>query len=149
VVAPPSPEYARKLGDTLYQMAGLEWLAIEVIRRLDPSASIDMLASLTARGIAEQLTSKVSLADGLNDAQRVELAAIAEDYANLPSPRNDTVHARPATTPDGQQQLYRWAPTKSEFVGFIDEAFLDQLLGDIDEVGRRLDAARSWLPTIE
>jgi len=146
MVASPSPEYARKLGETLYQMAGLEWLAIEVIRRLDPSAPIDMLAGLTAHGIAAQLASKVSRATGLDPFQRDELAAIAEDYADLPPVRNDTAHARPATAPDGQQQLYRWAPTKSAFIGFIDDEFLDHLLGSIGEVSRRLDATRAWLP---
>ena len=149
MVAMPSPEYARKLGETLYQMAGLEWLAIEVIRRLDPSTCIDRLAGLTAHGIATELTSKVSHAQGLDIAQRNEPVAIAEDYAGLPPLRNDTAHARPATTPDGRQQLYRWAPTKSAFVGFIDDAFLDQLSADIGDVHRKLDATRSWLPYLQ
>jgi len=146
MVASPSPEYAQKLGEAQYQMAGLEWLAIEVIRRLDPATPIDMLAGLTAHGIAEQLRSKVSSDSLLDPAKRAELARLADDYAELPPVRNDTAHARPATAPDGQQQLYRWAPSKSAFIGFIDDEFLDKLLASIDDVSRRLDATRAWLP---
>jgi hypothetical protein len=146
MVAPPSPEYTQKLGVVQYQMAGVEWLAIEVIRRLDPATPIDMLAGLTAHGIADQLRSKVANTAALDITQRDELSAIADDYGNLPPVRNDTAHARPATAPDGQQQLYRWAPTKSTFVGFINDEFLDQLLADIADVSRRLDATRGWLP---
>lgn len=146
MVASPDPEYAQMLGETLYQMAGLEWLAIEVIMRLDPSTPIDMLAGMTTHGIADQLKSKASQATNLEPSRRDELSAIADEFADLPPVRNDTAHARPATAPDGRQLLYRWAPTKSSFVGFIDAEFLDGLLASIRDLSGRLDAAREWLP---
>lgn len=146
MVASPGPEYAQMLGETLYQMAGLEWMVIEVIQRLDPATSIEMLAGLTTSGIADQLKSKVDKATVLEPARHDELRAIADDYADLPIVRNDIVHARPATAPDGRQMLYRWAPNKSAFIGFVADELLDRLLVDLRDVSRRLDAARTWLP---
>ncbi|MDX6677099.1 MAG: hypothetical protein QOE31_1151 [Solirubrobacteraceae bacterium] len=46
-------------------------------------------------------------ADG---ALRAALESVADDWLEIIGPRNDVVHARPATAEDGAQRLFRWAP---------------------------------------
>ena len=93
------------LGRAVYQLNGLEWLVIEVARRLDPTTKIDVLAGMTSMRIAEQLSSKVRHATGLMDDQISELQHLAAEYAQLPDIRNNVAHARPATTPNGRQRV--------------------------------------------
>ncbi len=148
VPALPDDEYLAAVGRTVYLLNGLEWLVIEVVRRLDPSTSIELLAGMTSYGIAEQLAAKVRGVSGLRPEQATELQRLAGAYAALPPVRNDATHARPATMPDGRQRLYRWAPTKTRFTGWIDEPALTDLCQRAAQLEGGFDAARSWLPPL-
>lgn len=145
----PAPSYFQKLGEVSYEISGLEWLVIEVIRRLDPSVSISDLSAMTAGGIAEQLISKVATnrLGVLDSEQQRQLASMAAEFDALRWLRNDVIHARPATTPDGRQRLYRWAPAMNPpTTRWIDDDFLDELLPRIKALSYRVSACRTWLP---
>jgi hypothetical protein len=151
VPQPPDDVYLRLLGHVTYDVNCLEWLAIEVIRRLDPGTSMELLAGMTARGIAEQFASKARAAQGradLDDDTQRQLRELAAAYLELPPTRNDSAHARGATTPDGRQRLYRWAPNKSDFTGWVDEEFLRDMHRTVQAIESGLDSVRQKLPTL-
>ena len=140
----PEDEYLADLERVVYMLNGLEWLVIEVIRRLDTSTEVGLLAGMTSSGIAEQLSSKIKNSVGLSPEQVTALQQLAGDYSRLPEIRNDVVHARPATMPDGKQRLYRWAPSKAIFTGWIDLAFLAALCERATGLEHRFTATRAW-----
>lgn len=138
-------DYLAALGGLTYRMAGLEWLAIEVITRLDAAATPESFAGKPGGHIATQLKQHIDRA-GLAEPLRTRLTDIADRYAALPPKRNAVAHARPATTRDGGQRLYRWAPDKEAHAFWIDETFLADLCAEVEAVTRDMERVRHELP---
>jgi thioester reductase-like protein len=139
----PEEEYLAGVGRAVYCVAYTEWLVIEVVRRLDPNASIARLAGRTTGQIADHFATAVEHAP-IAVALQANLRPIAADWKQLVSLRNDVVHARPATDPQGRQRLYRWAPKANS--RFVTEAVLADLSAKALEISARLSPLRGQLP---
>jgi hypothetical protein len=53
--------------------------------------------------------------------------------------RNDVLHARPATTVDGDQRLYRWVSDKAFF---LEKPWLERAIDDVAALSDSANAAR-------
>lgn len=143
----PADEYIKALGIVVWKIASLEWLVIEVIQRLDPQADILKLAPMTIKGLGEQLASKSKKSLALSSEQQAELNEIVTDFGQLPEIRNDILHARPATLPDGTSALYRWAFIKNDpRIYATTLEVLNDVSEDVEDIHSRLIACRPWLP---
>lgn len=99
-----NPDYASALGLAVYCFASLEWNAVRCCERIEPG-SIDALEDRTAGRVADTLLHLVKRLDG--STQQLELQSAATDFRFLVGTRNNLVHSKPGTGPDGTGALYR------------------------------------------
>jgi hypothetical protein len=101
---PVHPDYASALGLAVYCFASLEWNAVRCCERIEPG-SIDSLEERTAGRVADTLLHLVKRL-GPSGGQAA-LQDAATDFRFLVGTRNNLVHAKPGTAPDGTQGLFR------------------------------------------
>ncbi len=97
-------DYASALGLAVYCFASLEWNAVWCCERMLPG-SIENLAERTAGRVADTLLHLVGQIEG--SSERSDLEGAAGDFRFLVGTRNNLVHAKPGTAPDGDQGLFR------------------------------------------
>jgi hypothetical protein len=98
------PDYTAAIGVAVYCFASLEWNAVWCCERIGPG-SIDSLDERTAGRVADTLIHLVKrLADSPEKSALEEAAA---DFRFLVGTRNNLVHAKPGSAPDGGQGLFR------------------------------------------
>ena len=98
-------DYVSALGLAVYAFATLEWRAIQCCERIAPG-SIDALDDRTAGHVADTLRRLV--AEALPDSpEQQALEATARDFQAFTRTRNNLVHAKPGSTGDGSQRLFR------------------------------------------
>jgi len=138
----PGPEYLELVGRLAYTTAGLEWLLLGDLPRLQARApelpDVGSLATKSSGRIASKLQSAVAVVTDGNIKRYYEQGAAA--LARAAEIRNHVLHARPATV-DGDQRLYRWTERPDEQFAITSEwlqAALDELLALI----RRVDSLR-------
>ena len=101
---PVHPDYTSALGVAVYCFASLEWNAVWCCERIEPG-SIESLEDRTAGRVADTL---LHLVKGLKPSQeQLELEGAAADFRFLVGTRNNLVHAKPGTAPDGAHVLLR------------------------------------------
>lgn len=101
---PVDPNYTSALGLAVYCFASLEWNAVWCCERIQ-AGSIESLEERTAGRVADTL---LYLAKRLRvSEEQIELQSAAEDFQFLVGTRNNLVHAKPGTAPDGDQGLFR------------------------------------------
>ena len=101
---PIKPDYAGALGTATFCFAICEWNAVWCAERLRPG-SLDAFVSgeLTAGQIAKKLR---DLARNMPDStERDETIAAAKKFAELVPLRNDILHGKPCTGPNGEARL--------------------------------------------
>jgi len=116
---PVNPDYASALGLAVYCFASLEWNAVWCCERIEPG-SIESLEDRTAGRVADTL---LHLLKGLGSfGEQLELQSAAADFRFLVGTRNNLVHAKPGTTPDGMHGLFRHGDqwTLAELEGVAD-----------------------------
>jgi hypothetical protein len=101
---PVHPDYASALGLAIYCFASLEWNAVWCCERIEPG-SIENLEERTAGRVADTLLHLVKRVADLDEKPALENAAA--DFRFLVGTRNNLVHAKPGTAPDGGQGLFR------------------------------------------
>ena len=114
-----NPDYTSALGLAVYCFASLEWNAIQCCERIEPG-SIDALEDRTAGRVADTL---VHLVKRLGTSkEQLELQSAAADFRFLVGTRNNLVHAKPGTTADGAEALFRHGDqwTLAELEGVAD-----------------------------
>ncbi len=98
------PSYTAAIGVAVYCFASLEWNAVWCCERIEPG-SIDTLDERTAGRVADTL---IHLVKRLADSpEKTELEDAAADFRFLVGTRNNLVHAKPGSGPDGAQGLFR------------------------------------------
>jgi hypothetical protein len=98
------PAYASALGLAVYCFATLEWNAVQCCERLEPG-SMENLEERTAGRVGDTL---VHLAKQLGGSEaELDLQRAAGDFRFLVGTRNNLVHAKPGSTLDGAQRLFR------------------------------------------
>lgn len=114
---PSNSDYTSALGLAVYCFASLEWNAVWCCERIEPG-SIENLADRTAGRVADTLLHLVERLD--RSGEQSDLKSAASDFRFLVGTRNNLVHAKPGTAPDGQQSLFRhgdqWTLTELEGV---------------------------------
>jgi hypothetical protein len=143
----PDDHYLILLGKALWAACGVQSIAGEVVRLLDPATTAEAVSGQMMSNSSELLTAKIKRHRGLDLTLKADLGRLASSYAALPELRNDFIHPVPATAPDPaqSQRLYRWAPGKGRAY-FIDQAFLEKFLLDVDPVLNGLAAIRERIP---
>ena len=101
---PIKPDYMHALGTATFCFAVCEWNAVYCAERLRPgSLSAFIKDELTAGKIAKKL---MDLARNMSkSAEREELGAAAKVFADLVSLRNNILHGKPCTGPNGDARL--------------------------------------------
>ncbi len=98
------PDYSSALGLAVYCFASLEWNAVWCCERIHPG-SIEGLEDRTAGRVADTLLHLVKRLGGSDE--QLELESAAAEFRFLVGTRNNLVHAKPGTAPDGSQGLFR------------------------------------------
>lgn len=98
------PDYASALGLAVYCFASLEWNAVWCCERIRPG-SIEGLEDRTAGRVADTLLHLVKRLE--SSEQKLELESAAAEFRFLVGTRNNLVHSKPGTAPDGSQGLFR------------------------------------------
>lgn len=101
---PVHPDYTRALGLAVYCFASLEWNAVRCCERIE-RGSIDSLEDRTAGRVADTLLHLVKELGPSEEQLELERAAV--EFRFLVGTRNNLVHAKPGTAPDGAHVLLR------------------------------------------
>ena len=101
---PVQPDYTAAIGVAVYCFASLEWNAVWCCERIEPG-SIENLEERTAGRVADTLTHLVKRV--AESADKTTLEHAAADFRFLVGTRNNLVHAKPGSSPDGTQGLFR------------------------------------------
>jgi hypothetical protein len=120
------PGYVAKLGAALYAFQSVEWVMIEILGKLRTDRGARWSAGRTSGQIARALRDALLMA---RDPQ-----SLGEKWIQLTETRDDIVHARPATDPDGRQRLFRWAPTRQAVARFITDDDLDGFIQKLESM---------------
>lgn len=91
------------------------------------SADLALIATKTGSPIVQDLVASVTMPEDLKDSLKT-----------LVSRRNTLAHARPATTPNGLQRLYRWDPKRGISAEFLSDDWLISFIADCEEASRKL-----------
>ena len=97
-------EYLSAIGLAVYAFASLEWNAVWCCERIAPG-SIDALSDRTAGRVADtlrHLVKELPASEGRKDLERAAL-----DFQAFARTRNNLLHAKPGTTHEGHQRLFR------------------------------------------
>lgn len=127
----PEAQYLERIGALAYAVSYLEWTLLGDLHRL----AGDLPSALTLDALEPQTTGRIAtlavqhaeeMASGPVKDYVLAIAAALREIAQL---RNDVLHARPATTPEGLQRLNRADTKRGRFTGqrfWIDEEWLDR-----------------------
>ena len=101
---PSKPDYAHALGTATFCFAICEWNAVYCAERIHPgSLNAFMKDELTAGKIAKKL---IDLTRNMpKSAERKELITAAQAFADLVPLRNNILHGKPCTGPNGEARL--------------------------------------------
>lgn len=102
--SPVTSEYAEALGRAAYTFASLEWQVVWSCERLKQGSLNGIVEnSLTAGKISKVF---IDLSRNMpKSAIRTELQEIARKFSTLVLLRNEILHGKPCTAPNGDQQL--------------------------------------------
>ena len=106
---PSSPEYLLTLGQAAYSYCYMEWTAIYVIKKLDPTFEIATTHEMTGGKIGRALKRavKIKLPGHPEDVGKRLIAAYREFFSAV-EVRSDLLHAHPFTAAGGHQRLGRY-----------------------------------------
>lgn len=149
LIALPDDEYLRLIGSAAYKVGYLEWIPLGDLTRLaehlPKGLTVAALAGKTTGQIASALTkASPSIAD---EPTRRYLAVAGELLAKASAARNDLLHARPATTDEGQR-LDRWKADDHRgphVAKVITTAWLEELNTNLDGWLTQMFAVRQRL----
>jgi hypothetical protein len=101
---PVKSDYTNALGQVSFCFAICEWNVIWCYEKISPGALQKIVSDeLTAGRIAKRF---VDLARNMpKSAARNELIAAAEEFARLVQIRNEIIHGKPCTGPNGEARL--------------------------------------------
>jgi hypothetical protein len=136
----PSRGYLTKIGTLAYLVAQLEWLVMDDIKLASTSIDASDLHGLPTGAIGRALERVLpELASRPNVEHFVSTSAKA--LLDVAARRNTVLHARPARTGAGDEQLLKLRTGKTGFVDgtWIDDAYLD----------KQISAVRYWLRRVE
>lgn len=127
----PEAQYLERIGALAYAVSYMEWTLLGDLHRLagdlPSSLTLDTLEPQTTGRIATRAEQRAQeMASGPMKDYVVAAATALREIAQL---RNDVLHARPATTPDGLQRLNRAETKGGRVTGqrfWIDEEWLDR-----------------------
>jgi hypothetical protein len=105
--------YMRALAEANYAVAYLEWAILGDLDRLTnppPGLNVASLSLSTLGGVAREV--KAAALAATDPEERAWLNAAADALVEGVEPRNQIIHAHPATV-DGEQVLHRWATATS------------------------------------
>ncbi|KAA1430443.1 hypothetical protein [Mycolicibacter arupensis] len=146
-VALPEDDYVLLIGQLAYTVSYLEWIILGDL----PGLAQHVPASLTVSALAGKSTGQIAgaLAKAApnigDDAVRAYVECAGRLLGEAANVRNDVLHARPATSPDHRQRLYRWRPAtgqKRHSAFFIDTAWLERAIDQLSEAVSALSASR-------
>jgi transcriptional regulator with XRE-family HTH domain len=101
---PAEPAYVSSLGLAVFAFARLEWAAVWCCERIAPN-SINNALPRMAGDLADRL---ITLAATLPpSSEQIEICEAAAEFKDLVRTRNALLHAKPGSTTDGAQQLFR------------------------------------------
>ena len=128
----PEASYLAAIGELAYEVNDLEWLVLgdldRLAPRLPPGADAAALAGETTWTIGRRIEEAAGAV--VDDEVRAWLEVCAGALKQVAILRNDVLHARPATAPDGEQRLRRWYPAKQKDL-FITDDWLDDALAQV------------------
>jgi len=98
------PEYVHALGTATLSFASCEWQVVWCCEKIRPGSLAKITAEeMTAGQIAEHFA---DVARNMRKGkQREELKQLAQTFLRLVSTRNDIVHGKPCTGPNGKTRL--------------------------------------------
>ncbi|GAB3672242.1 hypothetical protein [Salinisphaera aquimarina] len=101
---PVDTEYVNALGLAVYTFARLEWQVAWCSEKIKPGALQKITSEeLTAGKIAKHFANLVR--NMPKSGARNELSELAKEFTYLVDQRNEIVHGKPCTAPDGKQRL--------------------------------------------
>jgi hypothetical protein len=139
--ASPGDDYLGAIGELAFAVSSLEGMLIFDVPRLapalPPSLTVVSLAGGTTRGIGQRfLDAALTVSDS---GVRLYCEVGGQALRDVGSIRNDVLHARPATTVDGDQRLYRWVSDKAFF---LEKSWLERAIDDVAALSDSANAAR-------
>ena len=101
---PVKPDYAHALGQAAFCFSICEWNVVWSCERISPGALRRIVDDeLTAGRIAKRFIDLVR--NMPKSVARDELSAAAQEFARLVQVRNDILHGKPCTGPNGEARL--------------------------------------------
>lgn len=101
---PVKPDYTHALGQAAFCFSICEWNVVWSCERISPGALRKMVdEELSAGRIAKRFMDLVR--NMPKSAAREELSAAAQEFARLVQVRNEILHGKPCTGPNGEARL--------------------------------------------
>jgi hypothetical protein len=141
----PNDAYLSLLGRAAYTWSYTEWGLIYAVRWAT-GRDLSGLAGQTGGAIVGAFAAMVQAQqeEAPPDVYRAAVAG-SDQIEQLNRRRNDILHARPATI-DGEQRLYRWAPTKAAATpGPIQLEDLEAFIQQVEHARGLVTGLEEWL----
>ncbi|MDR6962085.1 hypothetical protein J2W43_006106 [Pseudomonas brassicacearum] len=101
---PVKPDYTKALGQVAFCFSICEWNVVWCCERIKPGALHKIVGDeLTAGRIAKRFIDLVR--NMPSSAGRNELSVVAQEFARLVHVRNEILHGKPCTGPNGEARL--------------------------------------------
>ena len=146
-VALPVDAYLARIGEIAYTVSSLEWTILGDLHRLSAdlpdSLTLEKLEPETTSGIATEV--RKATAEMQDGPTKEYLVAVYRALHSASTVRNDVLHARPATRPDGSQQLFRAETVNKKTTGvriWIDDAWFDEAIEKLNGLLDSVNAVR-------
>ena len=139
--ASPGPDYLSAIGELAFAVSTLEGLLIFDVPRLARALPVTFtaasLAGATTTGIGQRF---IDVAGKVTDPGVQRYCAVGgQALREVGTIRNDVLHARPATSPDGGQRLYRWI---GDAAFFLEDSWMERAIGDVTALAWSVAAVR-------
>lgn len=125
----------------------LEWTILGDLPRLASAVPDELTASALAGKSTGQIAGRLNAAGSRisDEAVRTYIERAGQLLGEAAELRNDVLHARPGTSPEDGQRLYRWKAADQRGPArtfFIDTAWLEKAIDQLSEASRALSGVR-------
>ncbi len=101
---PVDENYVEALGLAVYTFASLEWQVVWCMEKIRPGSINKIVGEeMTAGKIAKKFIDATR--NMTKSAERAELQILASEFKDFVEVRNNIVHGKPCTSPQGDQRL--------------------------------------------
>lgn len=138
---PLADDFALALGRAIYNYQYLEWVALNILERVDPSQTPSSAASLTGGQIAKLLAGALTDNGRFSTEATNQLQVWNDSFTELVKLRNDVLHSHPYTVGPGKDGGWEQGLWRIKTAAAINSYSLAKSAEEVHGIAHRFDDA--------